>query len=100
MNSDYPAGHFFKHKMVPLAVERVNKKATKEDALQAAYDLVDKRDGGKCWVTGVATAKGAPDQALRREHHHLRGRRVMPEWREDADRIVTVSRLAHQLITQ
>lgn len=91
---------FFKSDMVPLAVERDQRKKAKEVSLQAAYDAVDKRDAGRCWVTGVLTETGATSAKVRRDHHHLRGRNVMPEWREDPDHIITVTRLAHKLITK
>ena len=79
-------------------LERRKRRLTKADDLREAYALVDARDGGVCRVTGRYTVSGAPDARVRREHHHLRGRRVRPEWRSDADRIILVCAEAHQLI--
>lgn len=95
-----PNGSFFKHDMVPLAVQRELRKKAETDALLAAYAEVDKRDGSICWVTGTKTEPGAPSAKVRREHHHLRGRNVKPEWVNDPHRIITVTRLAHRLITK
>jgi hypothetical protein len=39
------------------------------------------------------------DARVRREHHHLAGRNVAPEWVTDPHRIITVCSEAHQLIT-
>jgi hypothetical protein len=49
-------------------------------------------------VTGRKThPSGGPETAL--DHHHLAGRNVRPEWKYDKDRIITVCREAHRLIT-
>ena len=93
------SGSQFKHDSVPAVVQRHTRKKEKADALTEAYAVVDKRDGGKCAVTGRQTQPGAASAALRREHHHLRGRNVMPEYRERSERIVTVCAEAHALIT-
>lgn len=84
---------------VPGVVERHTRRKAKADALQAAYKAVDTRDGSICWVTGRYTVAGAPNASVRREHHHLKGRRVEPQWRADPHRILTVCKEAHDLIT-
>lgn len=89
---------FFKHDMVPSSVSRHQKRKQAKDALEAAYSEVDLRDGGYCQVTGRYTQSVAPDARVRREHHHLRGRNVMPEWVNRPERIITVTAEAHQLI--
>lgn len=99
-NAAYPFHAFAKDRMVPVEVQREQRRASKTDALLAAYAEVDKRDASVCWVTGTVTVPGAPSQKIRREHHHLAGRRVQPGWVNDPDHIITVSRLAHRLITK
>lgn len=91
---------FFKHDMVPASVQRHQRRKAASQALQDAYSDVDVRDAGYCWVTGRYTQSGAPDARVRREHHHLKGRNVKPEWVTEPNRIVTVAAEAHQLITQ
>jgi len=36
---------------------------------------------------------------VRREHHHLKGRNVRPEWVTRPERIILVCKEAHELIT-
>lgn len=86
-------------KPLPRAIAKAAKRREGADALEAAYDDVDKRDAGYCWVTGRYTQPGAIDPRVRREHHHLRGRNVKPEWICEPSRIITVCAEAHQLIT-
>jgi hypothetical protein len=66
--------------------------------LEAAYAIVDARDQGKCRVTGRLTVKGSRDQNVRREHHHLFGRNVRPEFVYDAARIILVSSRVHKYL--
>ena len=87
-------------KPVPRVVEQHAKRKDAEKALREAYADVDLRDGGWCWVTGRFTFPGTPDARTRREHHHLKGRNVKPEWVTRPERIITVSAEAHSLITQ
>lgn len=89
----------FKSDLVPGSVQRHNRKKARQEALEKAYEAVNERDGNKCRVTGTPLSASAVDPAHRREHHHLRGRRVRPEWRERPERICLVSKLAHDLIT-
>lgn len=79
---------------------RRDRKLTKQQLLDEAYERVDALDKGVCWVTGRVTVKGAADPKLRRERHHVKGRRVMPEWRHDENRIITVCAEAHDLLTR
>lgn len=90
----------FKHDLTPVKVERHNRKAARKLALEEAYAVVDKRDQNICWVTGAHLSPGAADPKVRREHHHLKGRRVRPEWVTQPERIILVSALAHDLITK
>lgn len=82
----------------PVSVQRGQKRKAKKEALGAAYELVNQRDGNRCRVTGKPLDPRASDPAHRREHHHLRGRRVRPDWRERPERICLVSTLAHDCI--
>lgn len=83
----------------PLAIHRAKRKAARETALEQAYREVDLRDQGVCWATGRTTRPGDPDSRVRRDHHHLAGRRVRPDWRHDPRRILTLTAEAHQLVT-
>lgn len=84
---------------VPGVVARHVRRKEKADRLDEAYADVDLRDKGICWVTGRHTQKAAVSPSIRRERHHLKGRRVMPEWRERPERILTTCKEAHDLIT-
>lgn len=88
-----------KGEIEPRAITKAKKRAADDAALAAAYAEVDLRDGSICWVTGRYAQAGAVDRRVRREHHHLRGRNVKPEWVTDPDRIITVVKEAHDLIT-
>jgi hypothetical protein len=90
---------FFKHDLEPQAISRRKRRAEEAQALTEAYAEVDARDAGICRVTGRYTQPGAIDPRVRREHHHLRGRNVRPEWVTKAERIVLVCAEAHRLIT-
>jgi hypothetical protein len=70
-----------------------------ETALEKAYRQVEKREDHRCQVTGVTLFPMHRSDRLRREHHHIVGRRVKPEWRADAKRIVLVSAAVHALLT-
>ncbi len=82
----------------PGVVARHNRKQAKVKALEDAYEVVNRRDGNKCRATGVLLDPRAADAKRRREHHHLRGRRVRPDWRERPERICLVSTAVHELI--
>lgn len=92
-------GSFFKHDDEPRVVTKVRKQRAKAKSLEDAYAAVNDRDKSVCWVTGRKTHPKAVSASNRREHHHLKGRRVMPEWVNNPERIITVSAAAHQLIT-
>lgn len=79
-------------------LERLARKAADDKALREAYAEVDRRDGSICWVTGRHVGS-SPDPKKRREHHHLKGRRVRPDWVTDPRRIITVCAEAHELLT-
>lgn len=83
----------------PRVITRHKRRVAEDAALTEAYAVVDARDAGYCWVTGRYTQPGHPDARVRREHNHLRGRNVMPEWVNDPDHIITVCVEAHRLIT-
>lgn len=83
----------------PRSVSKGRRRREASVALTEAYADVDARDAGYCWVTGRYTSSGAVDGRVRREHHHLKGRNVRPEWVTVPDRIITVCAEAHQLIT-
>lgn len=80
------------------AIRRHVKRRDKDQALEAAYAVVDARDAGYCRVTGRYTQSGAVDPRVRREHHHLSGRNVAPEDRANPERIITTCGEAHQLL--
>ncbi len=82
----------------PRAASKHRKRRDADAALVEAYADVDVRDAGYCWVTGRYTSSGAVDARVRREHHHLKGRNVKPEWVTRPERIITVCAEAHSLI--
>ena len=86
-------------KGLPSVLTKHAKRKAASQALEDAYADVDARDAGYCWVTGRYTQPGAVDQRRRREHHHLKGRNVKPEWVTQPDRIITVAADVHALIT-
>lgn len=90
----------FKHEQPPLAVQRHDRKKAKQEQLEEAYAAVDTRDANRCRATGTLVHPRSADPKRRREHHHLRGRRVRPEWREQPERICLVSAFVHDLITR
>jgi hypothetical protein len=67
--------------------------------LEDAYEVVNRRDENKSRVTGIHLQPSSPDSRVRREHHHLKGRNVRPDWREDPARIILVSKFEHDLLT-
>lgn len=77
---------------------RHERRRADQEALAEAYAEVDLRDASICWVTGRFTKAGAPDARVRREHHHLKGRNVRPDWVNVPKRIITVCAEAHELI--
>lgn len=79
-------------------LERHERRLTEREKLDAVYAEVDGRDGSICWVTGRFTLASAPDARQRRQHHHLSGRNVRPDWVYQAKRIITVCQEAHDLI--
>lgn len=85
-------------KPIPGAIVKRKRRAEADKALREAYADVDLRDGGICWVTGRFTRSDAVDPRVRREHHHLKGRRVRPDWITKPERIITICVEAHQLI--
>lgn len=99
-NPEYGYGAFSKERIVPGVVERKQRRKDRENELTDAYAAVDERDKGICWVTGRTTVAGAVMAEQRREHHHLKGRRVRPDWRHKPERIITVCAEAHDLITR
>jgi len=97
MAIDYSLFHFSKGQ--PLAMVRHRRRAAAATRLQKAYRAVDARDHGFCLVTNTHTVTSTADSKRRREHHHLSGRRVMPEWVDKPERIITVTAFVHDLIT-
>lgn len=79
-------------------LDRHERRQSDEDKLLKTYAEVDARDGSICWVTGRYTIAGEPDARVRRNHHHLAGRNVRPDWVYKAKRIITVCQEAHDLI--
>jgi hypothetical protein len=90
----------FKSADTPVKVQRHDRKKAREEALEKAYAVVNNRDHNTCRATGRRLDPAAIDPAFRREHHHLKGRNVRPDWRDKPERICLVSALAHDLITK
>ena len=79
-------------------LERRAKRADHEKRLRDAYAEVDGRHGPFCAVTGTRFKFDSPDPRLIRHHHHLKGRRVRPEWVYEAKRIIPVTAEVHAFI--
>ena len=97
MAIDYSALTFSKG--TPLALTKHRKRVATVARLLEAYSDVDLRDCGFSVISGVYTVPGATDPKRRREHHHLNGRRVRPEWVCCPERIITVTGWEHELLT-
>jgi hypothetical protein len=99
-NPDYPPGHFFKHTSVtPRVLEKSRKESEHDRKLAKAYEAVNQREDNHCQVSGVKLQPKTANQRLLREHHHVKGRRVKPEWVYDPKRIVLCSKFIHDLFT-
>lgn len=94
--SNHPGLYFAKPR--PSVLDKIDRRRAKASALDKAYQKVDERDGSVCWVTGKRLTPGHKLAEFRREHHHLRGR--VGANLSNAHFIVTVSALAHELITR
>lgn len=79
-------------------LDRRARRADEDSRLQKAYDEVDGRHGPICAVTGMFFRFDSPDPRFIRHHHHLKGRRVRPDWKYDPKRIIPVTAEAHDLI--
>lgn len=97
MAIDYSLFKYAKH--TPSVVERHRKDVEADAKLEKAYAKVDARDGKMCAVTGLPLVPFASDESRCLEHHHLKGRRVRPEWVTDSRRIISVSKRVHRLLT-
>lgn len=96
MPIDYSIFKFSKG--TPRVVAKHTKDVEHDKKLSKAYAAVNLRDGDICRVTGVKLTPGAKDDKHRREHHHLKGRRVRPEWVYRPERIILVSAYVHKLL--
>ncbi len=68
------------------------------DRLQDAYAIVNVRDENESRVSGCHLIGASADNRQRREHHHLRGRNVRPDWKYDPRRIMLCSAFEHGLL--
>ncbi len=92
--SDLPFG-----KGRPAVLEQHDKETAHDRKLAKAYRAVEDREDNRCQVTGVPLFAFASDHRRRREHHHLKGRNVRPEWVYKPERILLVSKHVHDLLT-
>jgi hypothetical protein len=84
----------------PPRVLATQQKQTEHDRkLAAAYAIVDARENNICQLSGAQLSPTSSDPKRRREHHHLKGRNVKPEWIYEPRRIALVSAHVHSLIT-
>jgi hypothetical protein len=99
-NPAYPPGAFFKHKVVvPRVIEKSRKDAEHDRKLEKAYAAVNKRENNICQVSGAQLLPRTGNARQLREHHHLKGRNVKPEWVYAPIRIALVSKFIHDLLT-
>lgn len=76
---------------------RQTRKAEKQTAEDRCRDAVWKREKNLDRATGKPLTRGAVNPDERGEVHHLKGRRVKPEWRTDPRHQVLLSATLHQL---
>lgn len=80
-------------------LEKKARKAQEAAELDAAYEIVNQRDGGMCRVTGRFLSPSSVMAETRREHHHLQPRSIAPDRVTDPKNIILVCAEAHHLIT-
>lgn len=96
MSMDTSALLFPKH--APRVIETARKASEHDRKLAKAYAAVNVREDNRCQVTGVPLTPRTANERRLRDHHHLTGRRVAPEWTYRPERILLVSRLVHRLL--
>lgn len=74
------------------------RRKTKAQRLLEAYEVVNRRDGNLSRVSGCYLLPTSADNRQRREHHHLKGRNVRPDWRCAPERIILCSAFEHGLL--
>jgi hypothetical protein len=98
-NPAFKPGAFFKENMVtPRVLEKSQKESEHDRKLAKAYAAVDEREKNMCQVSGVMLFPSSQNERTRREHHHLKGRNVKPEWVYEPKRILLVSAYIHKLL--
>jgi hypothetical protein len=98
-NPEYAYGAFFKDRMKPAVIEKGQKASDHERKLAKAYAEVNEREDNVCQVSGVQLLARASSTRRLREHHHIKGRNVKPEWVYEPKRIVLCSKFIHDLFT-
>ena len=83
----------------PRVLSKHARLVQQQKKIARAYEIVNARDENRCRVTGVRLIVGSPNDKRRREHHHLSGRCVRPEWITRPRRIILVSAYVHRLLT-
>lgn len=87
---------------IPKVRPRVLVKAAKESEhdrkLRLAYEKVNGREDNTCQVSGAQLFGTSRSDKARRQHHHLKGRNVKPEWIYDPRRILLCSEFIHKLL--
>jgi hypothetical protein len=97
-NRDLEPGALSKPPKGSGRLDRRSRRAADATRLKAAYEEVDRRHGPICAVTGVRFRFDSPDPRFTRHHHHLKGRRVRPDWIYRPERIIPCTAEAHDLI--
>jgi hypothetical protein len=80
-------------------IEKATKASEHDRKLKAAYAEVDAREDNVCQVSGVKLSPKTDNPRRLREHHHIKGRNVKPEWVYEPKRIVLCSKFIHDLFT-
>jgi hypothetical protein len=75
-------------KGAPAKLAKHQKDTEHDRKLAAAYAKVDLREDNVCQVSGVKLEATSANPNRRREHHHLAGRNVKPEWKFEPKRIL------------
>ena len=86
-------------KGIPRDLAKGWKKAEFKKQMDAAYAVVNQRDGDRSRLTGIELRADHPNPKCRREHNHLEERSTNPARRTDPSNIFLCSTFEHKFIT-
>jgi hypothetical protein len=86
-------------KGTPSGLAKHQKNTEHDRKLAKAYAVVNDREANTCQVSGAQLLAATKNPKRLREHHHLKGRNVKPEWVYEPRRILLVSKWIHDFLT-